>query len=363
MNALGTVLAARLVALALLASGALVALGAVAPAAAPPSALGAPARLAAAQTAGPLVQEVTTIGFTVSDLARSIEFFTSVLDFELVDQFEVNDREYDLLQGIFGANARIAHLRLGAQILELTQYLTPQGRPLPVPSYSNDLWFEHFAIMVSDMEAAFARVKQAGVQQISPEWITIPPSNVAAAGVQAFKFRDPDGHPLELLHLPPDKRPAYWQTAPGLFQGIDHTAISVSSTEVSRQYYERLGLTLNGPSFNSGPTQELLDNLFGVTVIVSPMEPPRRPPHIELLNYITPPTARPFPPDTTAADLVHWQPTLLVDDADRAFAALRAAGSRFMSPRVVTMSDPRLGFRRGFMVKDPDGHALRLVER
>jgi len=74
-------------------------------------------------------------------------------------------------------------------------------------------------------------------------------------------------------------------------------------------------------------------------------------------------TARPFPLDATAADLVHWQPTLLVEDAERAFAVLRQAGSVFVSPRVVAPGEPRLGFRRGFMVKDPDGHALRLVER
>jgi catechol 2,3-dioxygenase-like lactoylglutathione lyase family enzyme len=317
------------------------------------------------QTAQPLVRQIAMIGFTVSNLNRTIEFFTSLLDFELVDRFEVNDREFDALEGVFGANAVIAHLRLGEQTLELTQYMTPQGRPIPVPSYSNDLWFEHIAIVVSDIDPAVARLKQAGVQQISAEAITIPPSNVPAAGIRAFKFRDPDAHPLELIYFPPDKRPAAWQ-APNdrLFQGIDHTAISVSSTEQSLHYYQDvLGLTLNGPSFNTGITQELLDNLFGNTVEVSPVDPPTYPPHVELLAYVTPPTARPFPTDATAADLAHWQTTMLVDDADRAFEQLRQAGSRFVSPRVVALGDPRHGFRRGFMARDPDGHALRLVER
>ncbi len=322
-------------------------------------------RPAAAQAQPALVKQIASIGFTVSDLARLVAFFTDVLDFEEVTRFEVNDREYDLLHGVFGANARIAHLRLGEQLVELTQYLTPQGRPIPVPSYSHDLWFEHFAIVVSDIDRGVARLKDAGVQQISAEAITIPASNVPAAGIRAFKFRDPDGHPLELLYFPPDKRAPVWErTDDRLFLGIDHTAISVSNTERSRRYYESvLGLTLGGESFNSGPTQELLDNLFGVTVLVSALDPPVYPPHIELLGYLTPPTGRPFPVETTASDLVHWQPTLVVDDAQHAFDVLRRAGSAFVSPRVVSPGDPRLGFRRGFMVRDPDGHALRLVER
>src|SRR5262249_27691495 len=264
----------------------------------------------------------------------------------------------------FGANTVIAHLQLGDQVLELTQYLTPQGRPIPVPSYSNDLWFEHIAIVVSDIDLAVARLKAAGVQQISTEAITIPPSNVPAAGIRAFKFRDPDGHPLELIYFPPDKRPVAWEVpTSGLFLGIDHTAMSIASTERSRAYYEgTLGLSLGGTSFNTGLTQELLDNLFGDTVLVTALNPPRHPPHVELLGYVTPSTARPFPPEATASDLVHWQTTFVADDVDGAFDALRRAGSAFVSPRVVAVGDPRHGFRRGFMVKDPDGHALRLVE-
>jgi catechol 2,3-dioxygenase-like lactoylglutathione lyase family enzyme len=364
MKAAATTVLARLLALIVLAalgSSLLLAAG-VAPAA-PPFA-GASPRVAAAQSAESTVSRIAMIGFTVSDLARSVRFFTELLDFALVDRFEVSDREYDALEGVFGANVRVAHVRLGEQVLELTQYLTPQGRPIPVPSGSNDLWFEHIAIVVSDLDPAVARLKDAGVAQISPEPITIPASNVPAAGIRAFKLRDPDGHPLELIYFPPDKRAAAWQQPGGrLFQGIDHTAMSIGDTERSRRYYETLGLVVGGVSFNSGLTQELLDDLFGDTVIVTAMQPPTFPPHVELLGYLTPPTARPFPPDTTSADLWHWQTTFAVDDADRAFQMLRQAGSQFVSPRVVAVGEPRLGFRRGFMVRDPDGHALRLVER
>ena len=146
---------------------------------------------------------------------------------------------YDPLQGVFGARVRIVHMRLGEQIAELTQYVSPPGgRPVPVPSRSNDLWFEHMAIVVSNMEKAYEILQRHQLRQISPEPQTIPPSNVPAAGIKAFKFRDPDNHDLELIWFPPGKGAARWQQ-PGdrLFLGLSHTAITVSDTEASLAFY------------------------------------------------------------------------------------------------------------------------------
>jgi catechol 2,3-dioxygenase-like lactoylglutathione lyase family enzyme len=90
-------------------------------------------------------------------------------------------------------------MRLGEQQIELTQFISPPDpRPIPVPSYSNDLWFQHFAIVVRDMDAAWAQLRTHHVRQISPRPQTIPMSNQVAAGIKAIKFRDPDGHNLEL---------------------------------------------------------------------------------------------------------------------------------------------------------------------
>jgi extradiol dioxygenase family protein len=53
---------------------------------------------------------------------------------------------------------------------------------------------------------------------------------------------------------------------------------------------------------------------------------------------------------------------LVVDDIDAAAKGLRAAGVRFVTPNVVTLQNPALGFSRAIMVLDPDGHAMRLVQ-
>jgi catechol 2,3-dioxygenase-like lactoylglutathione lyase family enzyme len=131
----------------------------------------------ARESAALAVQRVAMIGFTVSDMDRSVSFYSDVLSFEKVAEFQVTGDPYDHLQGVFGSRARIVHMRLGDQIVELTQYVAPpDGRPIPVPSRSNDLWFEHMAIVVSDMDQAYQSLQRHQVRQISPEPQTIPAS-------------------------------------------------------------------------------------------------------------------------------------------------------------------------------------------
>src|SRR5512143_610765 len=96
------------------------------------------------------------IGFTVADIDRSVSFYSDALAFEKVADFRTGGPRYDRLQGVFGSHVRIVHMRLGDQIVELTQHVAPpDGRPIPVSSHSNDLWFQHVAIVVSDMHRAY----------------------------------------------------------------------------------------------------------------------------------------------------------------------------------------------------------------
>lgn len=310
------------------------------------------------------VKRVAMIGFTVSDMERSVAFYERVFNFEKVDEVNVTGTPYDTLSGVFGSNARIVHMRLGEQTIELTQYVAPpDGRPIPVPSHSNDLWFEHMAIVVSDMDKAYEVLRKNHVRQISPEPQTIPESNVAAAGIKALKFRDPDNHDLELIYFPKGKGNPRWQQPTNrLFLGIDHTAITISDTERSLKFYrDLLGFKVGGVSLNIGITQERLDSVFGARVRVTAVDPEAFPPHIEFLQYEAPPGGRPMPLDSRANDLWHWQPTLIVDDVEAAATKLRAAGVSFVSPEVVTVP-PGLGFSRAVMVRDPDGHVMRLAQ-
>ena len=314
------------------------------------------------------VQRVKMVGFTVADVERQADFFTKVLQFEKVSDFRVVGGQYDQMQGVFNANMRIVHLKLGEQTVELTQYISPPtGRPIPVPSYSNDEWFQHLAIVVDDMDAAYKVLQDNNVRQVSAHPITIPQSNPGAAGIKAIKFRDPEGHDLELIYFPRGKGDASWQTPTNrLFRGIDHTAMTVDSTEQGVAFYrDLLGFEVGGVTLNSGPTQEVLDGLFNDTCLVTAMMPASAPPHVEFLEYKTPPGGRPMPRGTRANDLWHWQTTLVTRDIRAVADLLRKTGAQFITPDVVAVpqeAQAQLGFKKAVMVRDPNGHALRLIE-
>jgi catechol 2,3-dioxygenase-like lactoylglutathione lyase family enzyme len=100
---------------------------------------------------------------------------------------------------------RVVKLQLGNESLELTEYLTPKGRPIPIDSRSNNRWFQHIAIAVSDMDKAYQQLRKYKVQHASTAPQRIPDTNKAAAGIRAFYFKDPDGHNLEIIYFPSGK--------------------------------------------------------------------------------------------------------------------------------------------------------------
>jgi catechol 2,3-dioxygenase-like lactoylglutathione lyase family enzyme len=317
--------------------------------------------VAAAVTAG--AQAVQMVGLTVSDMDRSIDFYTRVLDFTKVSDDVVAGAEYDSLEGVAGARLRVVRLRLGEELLQLTDYLTPEGRPFPADSRSNDRWFQHVAIIVSDMDLAYGRLRQLGVRPASTAPQLLPKTIPNAAGIRAFYFRDPDGHFLEILQFPPDKGDPRWQQAGGrLFLGIDHTAIVVRQTRASLQFYrDALGFRVAGESMNFGTEQERLNNVPGARLHITGLRA-RRGPGIEFLEYLTPTDGRAYPADERANDLVHWETTIVVPDVDSAAALLQGDRFRLISPRPVRLPDSRLGFTRGILARDPDGHVVQLVE-
>lgn len=319
---------------------------------------------AATPAAPPAVQAVEAIAITVGDMDRAVDFYSRVLFFEKVSDGEVVGDHTERLQGVFGVRMRVVRMRLGRELIELGEYLTPRGRPVPPDSRSNDRWFQHIAIIVSDIDQAYLWLRRHRVRLLSPAPQRLPDWNPNAGGIQALYFADPDGHPLELLQFPPDKGDARWhQPGDRVFLGIDHTAIVVGDTDASLGFYrDALGLKVVGESENWGPEQERLNNVFGARLRITTLRAPAGP-AIELLEYLTPRDGRPVPADVRANDLAHWQTLLTVREAPAAVRALSAARFTVVSPGVVTMADDRLGFREGALVRDPDGHAVQLRAR
>jgi len=312
------------------------------------------------------VTAVRAVGMTVSDLDRAVEFYSKVLSFEKVSEVEAAGAELERLQGVFGLRVRRAQMSLGEERIELTEYLAPRGRPVPADTRSNDRWFQHIAIIVSDMDRAYAWLRQNKVTHASSGPQLLPKTIPNAAGIRAFYFKDPDGHHLEVLQFPPEKGDPRWQrkAAGGekLFLGIDHTAIVVGDTEASLAFYrDTLGMRVAGESLNFGTEQEHLNNVFGARLRITAVRAESGP-GIEFLEYLTPGDGRPYPLDAKANDLLHWQTVLESPDLDALARQVEAGSHTFVSSGVVRLPDASLGFERSFLVRDPDGHVLQMIE-
>ena len=304
------------------------------------------------------VAAVEAVGMTVSDLDRSVDFYETVLSFEKVSEAEVSGNRYAHLQGVFGLRMRVARLQLGDETIELTEYLTPKGRPYPVDSKSNDGWFQHIAIIVADMERAYGRLHEHKVEHVSPNPQRLPDWNPNAGGIEAFYFKDPDGRVLEVLEFPPDKGDPKWHR-PGerLFGGINHTAIVVADTQASLRFYrDVLGMQVTGESENYGPEQERLNNVPGARLRITALRAPRGP-GVEFLEHLSPLGGRPMPADQRANDLFHWRTQIAVDVVEPAASVLLAAGTPLVSRKGA-------GLRQGCDGSgNPDGHVLELAEK
>ena len=258
---------------------------------------------------GDALNEIVGFHLVTSDLPRLVEFYHEVLGFAVESGPQPISAAEMALLAILGHGTRQV-LSIGSQCVAIEQFESAGRLYLPSGDAAS-LWFQHLALVVVDVAASHARLR--GVSPISlngPQ--ELPPSS---GGVKAFKFRDPDGHPLELLEFPFGKVPETWKrrsTLPGqIALGIDHTAISVGDVAASKGFYTGLGLMSEPVTLNTGREQQELDDLQNVRVLVAPLRPEVGTPHLELLGYEVPrgTTGPELRPNDVAATRVAWKGT------------------------------------------------------
>jgi choline dehydrogenase-like flavoprotein len=266
--------------------------------------------------------------------------------------------------GLANSSDMVGRMKLGDEAIELSEYLAPQGRPIPVDSHSNDRWFQHIAIIVNDMDRAYTWLRQHKVQHASTGPQRLPDWNPNAGGIQAFYFKDPDWHALEILQFPDGKGDPKWhRKSDKLFLGIDHTAIVVADTDTSLKFYRGiLGLRIAGTSENYGTEQEHLNNVFGARLRITSLHAAEGP-GIEFLEYLAPRDGRPYPDDAKANDLLHWQTKLVTHNTEARAQRVGLGEYKLLSPGTVTISSNHLGFHKAITVRDPDGHVIQIVEK
>ena len=256
------------------------------------------------------------IARNVVDLEQAREFYAHALGFVPLGSM-VEDGELAEILGV--SKVKSLRMQVGAQQIELTQCFPP-GADYPRPRRADDIFFQHIAVVTTDIFKACARAAEAGAVPISLGGPQLLPR--ASGGVTAWKFRDPDGHPLEFLTFPDT---TIW---PGdaLFLGYDHSGIGVANAERSIAFYTDIGLRMRHRQVNCGPEQERLDGVKNATLDVVAMAPLAAPPHMELLGYH----------NAREREVVDWRPSGIV--ADRL---------------VFATADRARGLKR-----DPDGHYL-----
>ncbi len=232
------------------------------------------------------VLSLTRFILVSADAARLADFYERAFGCRTLDIRHPHGPAFERLLDVSGGALSIT-LALGNEIIELLEFDRP-GCPYPEASSSSDLIFQHLAIVVRNMDAAYAQLSRlqrwTAISQHGPE--RLPESS---GGVAAFKFRDPEGHPLELLAFPDAHLPARWQRSTNEpWLGIDHSAISVADTGKSVAFYEALGLSVASRAVNRGPAQAGLDALGEPHVEVTALRPPHVSPHVELLYYRSP---------------------------------------------------------------------------
>ncbi len=283
----------------------------------------------------PRALRIVRLGLRVADLEGMRDFYADALGFRTVPH------------GLERAGAAPASvvMRLGDQEIELRRPVPP-GAAYPRPRAANDPWFQHFAIAVGDMDAAYARLEGSGFEPISrggPR--RLPPSD---GSVVAFKFRDPEGRPLELSQIPGsawDRSPP----GPGPFLGIDHTALAVRGLGASLDFYiEVLGFYAGARTLNHGEQQDGLDGLDGTRVEIATLLPADGGPHIELLRYRSPPAAAAR--EVGDRDIAATRTVILME-------TLGAVAAR--------LDDRRWPWRwldGAILTRDLDGHHLELID-
>lgn len=267
------------------------------------------------------VDRLVRFELTVGDLQAAERFYTALPGVMLIGRGQADP----VMATLLGAD-RIGEVTLqrGEQVIVLQQF-DPPGASYPGGAVSCDQHFQHFALPVIDAAAACAGLSVTPISQDGA--VPLPPASGSAI---AYKFRDPDGHPLEFI-----------QFADGHLGGIDHSAIVSADVERSTAFYrDELGFSVASRQINHGPAQDRLDGLSRTVVEVVALAPRVATPHVELLAYRSPPVrpgARLAPNDIAA--------TRLVMAAD----AVPAPNVRLTDGTTVSL------------MRDPDGHLLLLT--
>jgi lactoylglutathione lyase len=132
----------------------------------------------------------------VSDLARSKRFYTEVLGFAVVAEFDFDDADTARVMGLAQARFTGVFLLRDGMRIELIGFQEPPPDAAVRKRAANEIGHSHLSFYVTDLDATLAEVRAQGVE--------IEPAMRATLvnGIECCVVRDPDGFPIELVQTP-----------------------------------------------------------------------------------------------------------------------------------------------------------------
>jgi catechol 2,3-dioxygenase-like lactoylglutathione lyase family enzyme len=141
------------------------------------------------------------INMVVSDLERSVRFYTGLLGFNESKRAHLEGEWIESIVGLKGVVADVAFIvaPAGEPRIELLCYKTPKGEAVPANSLANTIGIRHIAFRVDDIYAIVGKLQNAGVELLG-EPVVVPETVVThdAGHKTLCYFHDPDGVLLEI---------------------------------------------------------------------------------------------------------------------------------------------------------------------
>jgi glyoxylase I family protein len=132
----------------------------------------------------------------VADLERSRRFYTEVLGFEVVAEFDFDDPATARVMGVPGCRFKGIFMRRDGMRIELIGFTNPPPDRSRRKRQSNEIGHSHLSFYVTDLDATLVELRGQGVE-VEDETRALLPS-----GIECCVVRDPDGFPIEIVKVP-----------------------------------------------------------------------------------------------------------------------------------------------------------------
>ncbi len=141
------------------------------------------------------------VGFTVSNLQQSVDFYCRALNATRVrEPYSFSERDNDLVtRGVHmeGATISNAFISTGNTLLEFLEYHNPEGKPYTLRN--GDIGAAHVCVRVDNIDEVYARLEREGVKFLSP---VNECQDGLVKGARWAYFKDPDDISVEILQVP-----------------------------------------------------------------------------------------------------------------------------------------------------------------